>query len=214
MGLVDQMEDLASVDFRAVLRAKARKDWNALTETSLSRVWKHVGDAKETSYAILTSDRRYEDDGKTPRTHKTKQVVRGKLQQDLRSMGLTWTKLIGHWRECTVAGKDYKDCAPEELEDTKEVVYMVPGLSKAQALKLGRKYNQDAVIWAGPESEGKTLLIFQDGSEHELGAFTPSVVRQGYSQVKGKTFAFEALEYPAQSWIEAIIEQSERAKSR
>jgi hypothetical protein len=71
------------------------------------------------------------------------------------------------------------------------------------AKKIQERFQQDAVVYSGPETNGKTVLIFNDGTQSDLGSFKPSVVSRAYSEIKGRPFVFE---YIAQTHSEIMIE--------
>jgi hypothetical protein len=192
--MVDFMEDMRrllgegrDVTFRDVIDARALGR-EALNEASLGRVFQHMQKTGEKSFAILTSWRQ----NLGPEKNKASLAA---LQGSIRSLGLGVSKLLGHWRE------------EGQPKATAEPSLFVPGMSKVQALKLGRDYDQDAVIYAGPDTEGEVTLVFKDGSEQKIGKFHPGRIAQAYSSVKGKTFTFEGFEYPAQTFVEGMIEQ-------
>lgn len=155
-----------------------------LNEASLGRVYQHVKEGQ--SFAILTSWRQNLPTAENKTNFKS-------LQNSIRSAGLGFFKLLGHWKE---EGQD---------EATAEPSLFVPGISKELAHKLGNKFDQDAVVYSGPETEGNISLIFKSGSLQKIGKFSPSKVSQAYSSVKGKTFVFEGFEYIAQSYTETLI---------
>ena len=76
------------------------------------------------------------------------------------------------------------------------------------AIKLCRKYEQDAVVYLGPEAKGDAVLLFKNGSSQSIGKFNPSKIAQAYSRVRGGSFVFEGWEYIAQTSGEALIDDS------
>jgi hypothetical protein len=179
-----------------ILRAKARGDWEAVNEASLSRVWTHTQKAAEKGFAILTSWRQ----GRTKRENLAEFK---KLQADVRGLGLGFFRLRGHWKECKDDTIPYEDC-PEELKvDADEPVLFVVGLTLKDAQRLRGKYNQDAVVYGGPETKGVASLV-SAGSVNKLGKFNPNTVSTVYSRLRGRPFTFE---YVAQSWAEKLVEK-------
>lgn len=185
-------------DFLDILKARARGDWTAVNEASLGRVYKHYEKASEgkQSFTILTAYR----GARTPAENRAQQK---KLEGDLRGLGLGFSKLKGHWQECQDPNINYGDCPKALLKDTAEPSLFVVGLARKDAERLQKKYEQDAIVYAGPDTEGKVVLIYNDGTQKEIGEFSPHQVAQAYSRVKGVAFAFE---YVAQSYAEALIE--------
>jgi hypothetical protein len=178
-----------------ILSAKAAGRWEAVNEASLSRVWQHAQKAGENGFAILTSWR-------AGFSKKKNQEIFHRLQQEVRSLDLGFFKLLGHWRECQV-DVPYDECPANELQDSKEPALFVPGMRLKDAKRLRAKYDQDAVIYAGPETEGKVALLTAN-SLSKLGSFSPGKISQAYSQVRGRPFVFE---YVAQTHFEKLIER-------
>ena len=173
---------------------------DALNEASLGRVYQHYKKTKKTSFGIITSWRSLKSDAENMADFK-------KLQSEIRSAGLGFIKLKGYWRECLDKKVDYKNCPPEKLIDTVELSLFVPGLSKKKIFKLIRKYNQDSAVWAGPETDGEVVLIYDSGEIEKIGKFHPNRIARAYSRLRGKPFSFEGFDYIAQSWGEALIEK-------
>lgn len=202
MGLLDDMAEWAqSADFKTIVAAKLSGDTEALHEASLSRVLKHIDDAKTTSYAILTSQR-------SARTPKENASMFKDLQARVRARGLGFIKLQGHWKECQTPGVDYAKCKPEDLVDAAEPSLFVPGIDLATAKTLMKRFEQDAILYAGPETDGDAMLVYGDGTKQKIGKFTPGSVGQAFSKLKGKSFYFEWI---AQGHVEALIESEARA---
>ena len=175
----------------------ARGDPDAVNEASLGRVFQHVKNINEKSFGILTSWRA----GKSKRENLSDFK---RLAGEVRGLGLGFFKLRGHWKECQDPSVDYADCPPGQLEDTKEPALFVPGITLQDVKRLGRKYEQDAVVYGGPDTKGKVMLIMRGGSMSSLGGFSPNKIAQAYSRVRGRAFTFE---YVAQTWGESMIEQ-------
>lgn len=187
--LLTDMRTLIEVDtsFRAVVLA--RNNATSLNEVSLGRVYQHLQSAPNKAFAILTSWRQGIPE------HANKQNLKA-LEGKIRGAGLGFFKLVGHWKE---EGQD---------KATAEPSLFVPGITKALATKLGNEFDQDAVIYGGPETQGLVTLIFKGGGEQSIGNFHPGKIVQAYSSLRGKTFTFEGFEYPAQTFVEGIIERA------
>jgi len=190
-----------------LLIAKQLGDKPGITEASLGRVMQHAEQAKDVGFAILTTWRQS--------FSKKENLARFKeLKGALRGEGLGFNTLNGHWQECQDPAIAYDDCPEEELVDAIEPSLFVTGIDLATAKRLGSQYDQDAVIFAGPETEGQTTLIFRDGNEMKLGEFSPMSVGQAYSELRdGRSFQFEYLEWPTQGRTEALIESNFRKKA-
>lgn len=196
MRAMDEAE--AVVSFREVLEAKADGCPVLLNEVSLSRVYRHV--TKGEPWAIITSWRA----GLSPAENRKRL---GQLQGQIRSLGLGFFKLMGHWRECQDDSIPYKDCPPDQLVDAVEPSLFVPGLKQRDAVRLMARYDQDAIVYAGPETDGKVSLLYRQGGQDLIGTFHPGRIAQAYSRLKGRTFTFEGFEYVAQGHVEAMVEQ-------
>ena len=188
--LLSEMKELLGgipdTSFKAVVLARANR--SSLNEVSLGRVYQHLQSANEKSFAILTS---WRQGVSVQANNKSFEALKGKI----RGSGLGFFKLVGHWKE---EGQE---------EATAEPSLFVPGISKQQAVGLGLSYNQDAVIYGGPETQGLVTLIFKGGGEQSIGKFHPGRIAQAYSSLRGKTFTFEGFEYPAQTFVEGLIER-------
>lgn len=197
--VIEGIEDRTS--FRRIVEAREAGDVELLCEASLGRVYQHVLKASTKSLAILTAFR-------GGRSKNDNLDANKKLMGDIRSLGLGAFKLRGRWRECQDPSIPYDDCPQAKMLDVGEPSMGVVGIEKKQAARLGKKYDQDAIVYLGPETDGKAILIFKDGKELVIGAFKPQRIAQAYSKVKGKSFVFEGWEYPAQTHVEVLIEQA------
>jgi len=178
-----------------IIEAKLSGDRELLNERSLGRVFQHTKKAGEKSFGIVTSWR-------SANTSRVNRINMKRLQQMVRSMQLGYFMLKGHWQECQDPNVPYDQCPPNKLVDAVEPSLFVPGLTKAQAMKIARRFEQDAIIYSGPETKGLVTLQFRDGGSMTIGKFSPMKIAQAYSTVKGKDFVFECV---AQSHAEALI---------
>jgi len=156
-----------------------------LDEASLGRVYQHVTGKNGTkSWGMITAYRGVN-------SKKENIALNKKLQRDIRSENLGYFEVEGHWRECQDPNIDYKDCPDSKLKDSIEVTLFVPGVSKNTILSLCKKYDQDAVVYSGSDTEGKVFLIFKNGGSTTIGSkFEPNKVAQAYSVVKNRSFLF------------------------
>jgi len=155
-----------------IINSKTRDELN---EVSLGRVYQHVKKENIDSWAILTS---YRDENKPS---KNKSDFK-RLQQQVRSANLGFFKLVGHGQEEDETG---------EVQSVKEPSLFVPGIDYNLAVKLMNEYNQFAIVYSGPETNGKVSLVEKGGKQTDLGKFKPQKIAQFYSKVKGKSFVFE-----------------------
>ena len=158
-----------------------------LDETSMGRIYQHVvSNPNMKSWGIVTASR-----GElTPAENKQRNK---ELENDLRKMGLGFVHVDGMWRECKDQSIDYSKCPDNMKVPTEEKSYFVPNVSKQDINKLGNKYKQDSVLFADGETKekGQAIYISANGSETNIGKFTPDKISQGFSKMKGgKVFTF------------------------
>lgn len=160
-----------------------------INEASLSRVYQHVMSDGSESFAIITAYR-YQN------SKEANMALNKKLEADIRSLGLGFFKLKGYWLECQDSNIEYADCPKDQLVPSIEQSLFVPNINKKQATALAKKYDQDAIVYQGPDIIGNVLLISKSGAKIAmLGKFSPNKIAQGYSKIKGRNFTFEGFEY-------------------
>jgi len=201
-------------NLREILEAQLKREKAKLFESSLSRIMSHVQKAKDEGFAILTSWRQANDKN-------TNLTNFSALKNFVRSNGLGYIQLRGHWQECQDPNVDYDKCPPEQLKDSIEPSLMVFKINQKTATDLGKRFDQDAVVYAGPETGGTVKLFFKNGETLDLGEFNPMTIAQAYSEFRSKQnkalkngalpraerhFTFEGYSYPAQSFIEKLAE--------
>jgi hypothetical protein len=159
-----------------------------LDEESMGRIYQHVvSNPKTKSWAVITASRGENTPAENARKNKD-------LENDLRKMGLGFVHADGMWRECKNRNIEYKDC-PEELRvPSPEKVLFIPNIPKDKAVALGKKYEQDSVLFADEETKAKgeaTFIDSKSGEAFNIGKFTPGKIAQGYTKMKGdKVFTF------------------------
>lgn len=193
--------------FREVLAAETEE---ALNEASLARVWQHwrtatgqAGGSRVSepsgapgergmplpSFAILTSWRGRGRAGKEEESVEEAEARNRAWWRELLGAldrwGYGYVKLRGHWRECTHPGMDYRECPEEDKQDSIEPSVFVPGITIDRAKVLGKKYLQDGVIYAGPETHGRVAgLYLPSGVLVDYGEFHPNRIARAYSEMK------------------------------
>ena len=156
-----------------------------LDEASLGRVLQHVQGKKNVKNWGMMTAYRYAN---TPNQNKT---LNKELEGELRKMGHGFFKVEGHWVECQDGNLSYEDCPKNLLKDAIEESLFIPNISAKEIHNLGKKYQQDAVIFGGEQTKGNATLIFKDGKVENIGKFSPNKIQQAYSKLKGgKTFVF------------------------
>jgi hypothetical protein len=145
-----------------------------LTEVSLSRLLTHVKEMDTGGFAMISAS-------KNPKT--TSPEVNNKNTETLRkyliSLHVSFFPLRGGWKD-EETGQEYT-----------EESFFISNISKEVAKKLGKRFDQDAVLWGSPKDG--MFYIKKDGTEQALKGELNSVnISQYWSQVKGKKFAFES----------------------
>ncbi len=160
-----------------------------LNEASLGRIYQHVvSNPKMKNWGVVTASR-----GEfTPAENKKRNK---ELENDLRKMGYGFVHVDGMWQECRKPDTEYKDCPPDMLVPTEEKSLFIPNISKEHIQSLGKKYQQDSVLFADEETKAKgeaTFIDSKSGESFNIGKFSPGKIAQGYSKLKGgKVFTFE-----------------------
>ena len=161
-------------------------DPERINETSLSRIAHHVARGEHKSFAMITSFRpsdKYGPKKDVKRDPEDNNADYKKFKNDLGSAHLPHTKMRGRWKN-------------EDGSITSEPSAFVHGISKKAAVKLGYKHHQQAVAYNGPDTKGRTHMIWMDyengntthhGNESfdDVGEFHPTQGRQYMSAVKG-----------------------------
>jgi hypothetical protein len=168
-----------------------------LNEASLGRIYQHVvSNPKMKNWGVVTASR-----GElTPAENKQRNK---ELEADLRKMGYGFVHVDGMWQECRKPDTEYKDCPDDMKVPTQEKSLFIPNISKEDVQSLGKKYQQDSVLFADEETKAKgeaTFIDSKSGEAFNIGKFAPGKVAQGYSKMKGgKVFTFEPEAEPKKS---------------
>ena len=196
-------------NYKAIATARYSGDRQKLYEVSLSRIWQHVQNAEKKSFALVTSWRQ-------AYSKKKNLADFSKLKSFVRGLGLGFVDVQGHWKECQNPDIAYNECPLDELVDAVEPSLFVTGLEKSQAIGIARNYEQDAIVFAGPETQGRVVLLFDDGGEEDIGEFKPQTMGQAFTQLRSskmsaaRHFQFEGVELRPQGYLESLIDQEVR----
>lgn len=164
-------------------------DKSKISEASINRVAQHIKSTASKSFSIITAER-------DAFTNKENLGRNKKLESDIRSLGLGFFKLKGHWMECKDSKIDYSECPDDMKVPVVEISLFVPNITLKDTIRLAKKYNQDSAVYQGPETKNKVELISKSGSSiAKLGSFSPNSIGRAYSKVKGKSFTFEGFEW-------------------
>jgi len=160
-----------------------------LDESSIGRIHQHVvSNPKVKNWGVVTASR-----GElTPAENKQRNK---ELENDLRKMGYGFVHVDGMWQECRKPDTEYKDCPDDMKVPTAEKSLFIPNISQEHIQSLGKKYQQDSVLFADAKTKAKgeaTFIDSKSGEAFNIGKFSPGKVAQGYSKLKGnKVFTFE-----------------------
>lgn len=165
----------------------------AVTEASLGRVYQHFMKSGEKSWAIISAFKY----GLTPEENNNKDKrLKAWLSQKgfgTESERRGYFRVVGHWTELDPAtGEPALDQG--KVKQAHELAYFVMGVSQDQAIEAMKEFDQQAVLYSGPETEGKVSLIHASGDTQVFDKFAPQTVGNAFSTVRGKGFRFESLE--------------------
>lgn len=144
-----------------------------LEESSLSRIWQHIQNPENT-FAVISAFRETNSDEKNWEEHL-------KLKADIR-------KKYGHIPQ--KSGYTYQE-GDRKGETVDEYSFFVPNISKEEALKLGKKYNQESILFKDSSGfymiytdkrYGKVGITFKKDPKGSL-TFDPKVYKYAFSQL-------------------------------
>lgn len=168
-----------------------------INEASLGRIYQHVvSNPKMKNWGVVTASR-----GElTPAENKQRNK---ELENDLRKLGYGFVHVDGMWQECRKPDTEYKDCPDDMKVPTEEKSLFIPNISQEHIQALGKKYQQDSVLFADEKTKANgeaTFIDSKSGEAFNIGKFAPGKVAQGYSKMKGgKVFTFEPEAEPKKS---------------
>jgi hypothetical protein len=160
-----------------------------LNEASLGRIYQHVvSNPKMKNWGVVTASRGELTSAENKQRNK-------ELENDLRKMGYGFVHVDGMWQECRKPDTEYKDCPDDMKVPTEEKSLFIPNISKDDVQSLGKKYEQDSVLFADEETKAKgeaTFIDSKSGEAFNIGKFSAGKIAQGYSKLKGgQVFTFE-----------------------
>lgn len=160
-----------------------------INEASLGRIYQHVvSNPKMKNWGVVTASR-----GElTPAENKQRNK---ELEADLRKLGYGFVHVDGMWQECRKPDTEYKDCPEDMKVPTEEKSLFIPNISQQHIQALGKKYQQDSVLFADEKAKANgeaTFIDSKSGEAFNIGKFSPGKIAQGYSKMKGgRVFTFE-----------------------
>jgi len=185
-----------------IVKAIKDGDKSKISEASLGRVYQHMTKQGSESFAIITAFR-------GGYTNKQNLSRNKQLESSVRSLGLGFFKQKGYWNECEDPSIEYKDCPADKIKPVIELSLFIPNIKFKDAVKLGKKFDQDAIVYQGPDTDDKVELISKSGgSIMKLGKFAPNKVSQAYSKVKGRSYVFEGFEYVPSGQMSNLVFKS------
>jgi len=185
-----------------IVKAIKNGDKDKISEASLGRVYQHMTKQGSESFAIITAFR-------GGFTYKQNLSRNKQLESGVRSLGLGFFKQKGYWNECEDPNIEYKDCPADKIKPVIELSLFIPNIKFKDAVKLGKKFDQDAIVYQGTETNDKVELISKSGSSiMKLGKFAPNKVSQAYSKVKGRSYVFEGFEYVPSGQMSNLVFKS------
>jgi len=163
-------------------------------ESSLSRVWQFIEDPAR-DFAIVSASRAGNPDNDTRYFN---------LKKDVRALRAGYVELRGGFTET--------DPQTQIKTDVTEDSLLVSGIAKDKALELGKKYEQESILWKDatglfylstkPENFGQVEMTFKSGKGKENFKTSQEAVAQYFSMLKkgphaGKKFSYVA---EAEDW--------------
>lgn len=182
-----------------------RFDRQPLNEISLSRVASHI---KDRPFTLLTAFRFKDKQTGEPISLQTNRSNNAKLENDIRSAGFGFVKMLGRYEE------DYGDKKVKVTEESFMVIGRdnspaQVGAVKGFAKRMGQKFGQDCVLFKDPNRKDAVLIGTRADAwpgmnvVAPIGEFSPMKLDGIYTQlVKGRNsptargFKFESIEYP------------------
>jgi|694.fasta_scaffold00120_27 hypothetical protein len=182
-----------------------RFDRQPLNEISLSRVASHI---KDRPFALLTAFRFKDKQTGELISLQTNRSNNAKLENDIRSAGFGFVKMLGRYEE------DYGDKKVKVTEESFMVIGRdnspaQVGAVKGFAKRMGQKFGQDCVLFKDPNRKDAVLIGTRADAwpgmnvVAPIGEFSPMKLDGIYTQlVKGRNsptargFKFESIEYP------------------
>jgi len=158
-----------------------------LTESSLSRIWKHIEEDIR-SFGVISAYRAGESDNKE--NHK-------KLKDMIRKMGLGYIEMKGGYKE-------------DEGGFVNERSLFVPNIKRKDVIDLGKEFDQDTVLYKDDKEFvsigtnrstgiGKIIVSFKKGSGKDNMDLAKEAIKDFFSSLlkgshRGKKFVFKLQE--------------------
>src|SRR3990167_8462145 len=80
----------------------------------------------------------------------------------------------------------------KEVTSFDEPSLFVIGIPLELAKSIMAEFNQQSIVYSGPETNGSASWIWANGNIETIGKFSPNKIAAAYSQLKGgRSFVFE-----------------------
>lgn len=186
---------------RKVIKESFKESVKDLNESSISRIWQHI--KSDRSFGVISAY-------VIGLGEKDNQERHNNLKQDVKSLKLGYVEQI--------SGYSYEG----EDNQVKEKSLFIPNISLDQLLKLGKKYEQESVVYKDSDrfdlikvSSGSAIVSFQ--KKNTPLTFDKNVLKNAYSQfIKSKNknrlkpFAFKVLEVRIPGLSESILASKDK----
>lgn len=155
------------------------RDFDKITEASMSRIYNHIKGNSVESYAIMSPDREVRP-ANSRFSGKSRKAIQQTFQNELRSRKLGYIPMTGHFAECPETDEDGDTIPPEKcpvaLKWVQEMAFFIPKISLQEAKALANRYDQDSIVYSGPEMPDRetAYLVPRKGGTMALGPFRPN----------------------------------------
>lgn len=144
-----------------------------ILESSLSRIWQHITNGD--TFAVISAFRGMNTDSENLKLH-------NQLKSDVRGMGLGFIE--------QKSGYTYSNPDTGEDGTVDEMSLFIPKITLAQSVKLGRKYNQESILFKDNDrfvlidcKSGSVDLTFKKATSDRPLTFQPDVLKYAFSQL-------------------------------
>lgn len=146
-------------------------------------------EGKIRSFGIVSPDRSENSPEET-------KIRREQMKAGLQSLGLGYNQQVGLWKE-TVTGTN----GEQVKVPVRELSFFIPGISLKQLRELASWFDQEGVVYAGPETQGQ-IQVLGDGWADNIGDIKTLTnapqseidSHENRSELQGKTYVFSS--YP------------------
>lgn len=172
------LDDNCTSRMNGLAKAIRGKKEQMLAEPSVSRAWRLINNP-DVSFAIISASLDKLSDSENRRRHK-------EVKKKIRNLEYDYVELTSGYSR---VGND-----DDELAFTEEMSFMVPGISRADAIGLATEHNQPSILWKDGgtfvllgtcEDVGIEKVIGRFNTESGNTTFEPESVRDAFSALSG-----------------------------